>query len=163
MDTRTPQADDAHRTADNSRDSPAVITLHGVTHRYPGLSRHALDPVSLTMAPGALSGILGHSGAGKPALIRTIVGPLHPKKGQVSLYGAPVASAKGSIRDRLPRPGSNPDVSAHRRRGIAAHSILECLWLVARRRAPPGGGPRWATGSNCLLPCRAGCARRLIR
>ncbi len=51
-----------------------------------------LEQVTLAAVPGAVLGIVGHNGAGKTTLMRTLVGVLPPKSGQVLLDGADVTS-----------------------------------------------------------------------
>jgi energy-coupling factor transporter ATP-binding protein EcfA2 len=50
------------------------IRLEGVSYRYPGAARAALDDVSLTIEPGELVVIAGGSGSGKSTLLRAVSG-----------------------------------------------------------------------------------------
>jgi energy-coupling factor transport system ATP-binding protein len=50
------------------------IRLDGVSYRYPGAARAALDDVSLTIEPGELVVIAGGSGSGKSTLLRAVSG-----------------------------------------------------------------------------------------
>jgi ABC-2 type transport system ATP-binding protein len=52
--------------------------------------RIALDLVSVTIAPGVLTGLLGPNGAGKTTMLRVLLGVLQPDGGDVTLDGVPV-------------------------------------------------------------------------
>ena len=60
-----------------------------------GLSRRfgetlALNDVSLTFAPGTITGLVGKNGAGKSTLINVLSGAVRPSSGQVLVDGRPV-------------------------------------------------------------------------
>jgi ABC-2 type transport system ATP-binding protein len=58
-----------------------------------------LDHLSLEIAPGTVTGLLGPSGSGKSTLIRSIVGVQIVEAGEVVALGAPAGSA--SLRSRV--------------------------------------------------------------
>lgn len=60
-----------------------------------------LEQVSLAAAPGAVLGIVGHNGAGKTTLMRTLVGALPARSGQVWLDGQDVTTWSPQQRARL--------------------------------------------------------------
>ena len=51
-----------------------LITLEGVTYRYPGLDAPALDDVSLQLWPGEFCLLAGLTGHGKSTLLRAACG-----------------------------------------------------------------------------------------
>ena len=51
-------------------------------------SVNALDQVSVSVASGSITAVLGANGAGKTTLLRTISGMLRPRSGRVTLDGA---------------------------------------------------------------------------
>jgi ABC-2 type transport system ATP-binding protein len=59
----------------------------------------ALDGVSLTVARGRVTGLLGPSGSGKSTLIRAVVGVQQISSGRVRVLGEPAGSA--SLRPRV--------------------------------------------------------------
>ena len=53
----------------------------------------ALNKVSLTFAPGTITGLVGKNGAGKSTLINVLSGAVRPSSGQVLVDGSPVTLA----------------------------------------------------------------------
>ncbi|MER5868831.1 amino acid ABC transporter ATP-binding protein [Streptomyces sp. NPDC002044] len=64
---------------------PAAIEVHAV-HKWYG-AQHVLDGVSLTVAPGTVTVILGRSGSGKSTLLRVLNHLEKPDAGHVSVGG----------------------------------------------------------------------------
>ncbi|MBL8894049.1 MAG: ATP-binding cassette domain-containing protein, partial [Rhizobiales bacterium] len=63
------------------------------TYTHPGRSIPVLHDVSLTLAPGSLTAIVGLSGAGKSSLADVLIGLLAPDQGVLSIDGLVVAGA----------------------------------------------------------------------
>ena len=61
----------------------AIIELTGVTRRYSGVDRPALDRVSLAVADGEFIAVMGPSGSGKSTLLNLIAGLDKPDSGSV--------------------------------------------------------------------------------
>jgi ABC-type branched-subunit amino acid transport system ATPase component len=78
---------------------PAVLSAHGVTVRFGGLT--ALSEVDISIPAGALVGLVGPNGAGKTTLFGVMSGLLHPNKGHVNLLGTDVTKATCETRARL--------------------------------------------------------------
>ncbi len=68
--------------------SSALLSLHGITKRYPGVV--ANRDVSLSVLPGQAHAVLGENGAGKSTLMKIIYGSVKPDEGQVFFQGQPV-------------------------------------------------------------------------
>src|SRR5918993_1355862 len=79
---------------------PAELTFEAVSQVY-GATR-ALDGVSLTVAPGEIVCLLGHSGCGKTTLLRVAAGVENRAFG---LRALPLAAAQASARQALARVG----------------------------------------------------------
>ncbi len=98
--------------------SNKILRIHGVTRTFPARGRTpptlALQPTSLTVAPGEFVAILGPSGCGKSTLLRIVAGLDQPTAGSVALDGIPVT-----------RPG--PD------RGMVFQSYTLFPWLTVER------------------------------
>ncbi len=75
------------------------VSLVGISKRYAGANRPALDNVSLTIEPGAFFSILGPSGCGKTTLLRIIAGFEYPTSGRVLIGGTDVTGLPPRQRD----------------------------------------------------------------
>ena len=89
------------------------ITVEGLTKRYGEVT--AVEDLSLTVRPGAVTGFLGPNGAGKTTALSAIVGLIRPSAGQVLIDGAPVGSAPPDARKlgvHIESSGAHPGRSA---------------------------------------------------
>lgn len=71
----------------------AVLALHDVTYRYPGVDRDVLRGVSASFTSGAVHTIVGKSGSGKSTLLSLIAGLDTAGSGKVSFNGTSLAKA----------------------------------------------------------------------
>ena len=69
------------------RNSGELLTLDGVTYRYPGAETDALAPLSLRVGPGEIVALAGPSGAGKTTALEIALGVLTPASGRVTVNG----------------------------------------------------------------------------
>src|SRR5438874_12527665 len=75
---------------------PSVITVSDVTRHFG--AKTALASVSLSLARGAVYGLVGANGAGKTTLIKHILGLLRAESGSVRVFGLdPVADPVGVL------------------------------------------------------------------
>ncbi|MGF1646182.1 MAG: ABC transporter ATP-binding protein [Kineosporiaceae bacterium] len=65
--------------------APPAIGLAGVTARYRGTARPALDEVDLVVRPGEVVAVCGHNGAGKTTLLDVVTGLRAPDGGTVRI------------------------------------------------------------------------------
>ena len=101
---------------------------------------HVLHGVGFALQPGRLLGLLGRNGAGKTTCMSTIMGFLKPRRGEISLYGEPVA-------------GLAPDVIARKgiclvpqgRRMFRTLTVRENL-MVAAQSQKKDNGAGWSIG-----------------
>jgi ABC-2 type transport system ATP-binding protein len=90
------------------------ISVEGLTKRYGDVT--AVDDLSLTIRPGAVTGFLGPNGAGKTTALASIVGLIRPTAGRVLIDGEPVDSAPPGARKlgvHIESSGAHPGRSAH--------------------------------------------------
>jgi osmoprotectant transport system ATP-binding protein len=72
---------------------PAAIRFEGVTARYPGAQRNAVEEISFEAAGGELVVLLGPSGCGKSTLLRTVNRLVPLSAGRVLVDGDDVAAS----------------------------------------------------------------------
>lgn len=72
---------------------PPHLELRAVSVRYPGTAVPALDTVTATFAAGALTAVVGPSGAGKTTLGDVLLGLLTPERGDMVVDGVPCGTA----------------------------------------------------------------------
>ncbi|MEN3110173.1 ABC transporter ATP-binding protein [Uliginosibacterium paludis] len=71
-----------------------MLTVSGLSFRYPAAQQAALDGVSLQLGRGRITGLLGPNGAGKTTLIAHLAGLLPLQQGDIRLAGEPLAGAR---------------------------------------------------------------------
>ncbi len=73
-----------------------VITTRALTKHYGSI--RALTDLTLEVNPGEIFGFLGPNGAGKSTMIRTLLGFLHPTRGEATVLGMDVETESVEIR-----------------------------------------------------------------
>ncbi|HEX7760448.1 MAG TPA: ATP-binding cassette domain-containing protein, partial [Caulobacteraceae bacterium] len=68
-----------------------LLQVSNLAKRYP--SGGGVDDVSLSVAPGAITGFIGVNGAGKSTTLRCVLGLVRPDAGEVRLFGRPADGA----------------------------------------------------------------------
>ncbi|MDD2877387.1 MAG: ATP-binding cassette domain-containing protein [Acidiphilium sp.] len=68
----------------------ATILIDRIGFAYTARSPRVLDDVSLTIAPGAITALVGRSGSGKSSLLHIIAGLAKPSAGQIVIDGVAV-------------------------------------------------------------------------
>lgn len=68
------------------------LTAEQIVYTHPGAREPLLNGVSLEVAPGGISALLGRNGSGKSTLVRILSGFLKPDSGSVTLDGRPVSA-----------------------------------------------------------------------
>jgi branched-chain amino acid transport system ATP-binding protein len=76
-----------------------VLEVQEVTVRFGG--KAALNNTSITVEPGAVTGLIGPNGAGKTTLFNVVTGLLAPNAGTVLLGGRDITSAAPHRRARM--------------------------------------------------------------
>jgi branched-chain amino acid transport system ATP-binding protein len=111
---------------------PDALALDTVDALYG--DSHVLHGVSLRLAEGRLLGLLGRNGAGKSTSMNVTVGLLRPRRGTVTIYGAPMTG-------RAPEDIAAEGVALvpQGRRIFRSLTVRENLAVAARK--PRGGLP----------------------
>ncbi|MBV9557289.1 MAG: ABC transporter ATP-binding protein [Pseudolabrys sp.] len=78
--------------------SPA-ITVERLTKVYKGVV--AVDGISFSLRPGAITGLLGGNGAGKTTTIAMIMGLVTPTSGRVTVLGADMPKRRYDVLHRM--------------------------------------------------------------
>ncbi len=104
--TRAERSDQANRVAPpvaGPQVGPsAALTASAVTFSYPYSPTAVLSGITIHLAPGDLTAIIGPNGSGKTTLLRLLSGALSPQTGQVLLAGRPLSSfARQEIAKRI--------------------------------------------------------------
>jgi ABC-2 type transport system ATP-binding protein len=84
--------------------NPSVLIGHDIRktfRRDSGEKVEALNGVSIEVAHGALTALVGPDGAGKTTLIRLAVGLMRPDGGDLKVLGIDVASEPQRVQDRI--------------------------------------------------------------
>jgi ABC-type branched-subunit amino acid transport system ATPase component/branched-subunit amino acid ABC-type transport system permease component len=83
-----------------SRKVPSAgLAVENLTIRYGGAL--AVDSASLTVQPGAITGLVGPNGAGKTSIFNACSGLIAPTGGRITLHGDDISHASPSQRARL--------------------------------------------------------------
>ncbi|MEU4797136.1 thiol reductant ABC exporter subunit CydD [Streptomyces sp. NPDC023327] len=78
--------------ATGTRAAPSgVLSVEGVTVRYPGRASDAVSGASFEVAPGETVALVGPSGAGKSTLLNVVLGFVRPTEGRVRVGGVDLA------------------------------------------------------------------------
>jgi putative ABC transport system ATP-binding protein len=92
-----------HQTGE--RTQPAVVTAHDLTRRY-GRGDTAVDAlrgVSVEVASGKLTAVMGPSGSGKSTLMHILAGLDRPTAGEVLIAGIPIGQLNDTQLTKLRR------------------------------------------------------------
>lgn len=74
-------------TGDPKVPDDMTVRFEGVTFKYPGSDRPAVEAVSLTMKPGTVTALVGPSGSGKSTIASLAARFWDPQQGRVSIGG----------------------------------------------------------------------------
>ncbi len=80
-----------------------VAIAEEIVKRFAGTPKPALDGVSITIAPGKMTGLVGPDGAGKTTLIRILAGLIDPDAGRTQVFGLPAVATDRSRIGYMPQ------------------------------------------------------------
>ena len=78
-----------------------MFQARGVTKRYPGADKPAVDALDLDISAGEFLSLLGRSGSGKSTLLNTLSSLVRPDSGQIVFEGVNICSCSEKERNRL--------------------------------------------------------------
>ncbi|AZM54282.1 ABC transporter [Streptomyces sp. WAC 01529] len=79
-----------------------VLSVEGVTVRYPGRTSDAVSGASFEVAPGETVALVGPSGVGKSTLLNVVLGFVRPTEGRVCVGGVDLAEVSPELwRERI--------------------------------------------------------------
>jgi ATP-binding cassette subfamily B protein len=125
-----------------------VVTVDGVSYRYPDTDRDAVGDVSFTVAPGETLALVGGSGAGKSTLAKLLLRFHEPDAGEIAIDGRDVRGLtlhslreniavllqetlvfEGTVRENIAygRPGASDDEIERAARAADAHEFIAAL------------------------------------
>ena len=129
-----------------------ILDARGI-HAWYG-SSHVLHGIDLTIARGETVGLLGRNGMGKSTLIRTLLGHVTQRDGQIHLFGADLSKARPhevarrgvayvpegrgvfpnlTVRENLVMAAKPPGEAAKGARGWTLERVLETFPRLAER------------------------------
>lgn len=83
----------------SSSGSHSSITIASLSKQFANQAQPAIDDLSVTIASGTITGLVGPDGAGKTTLLRLLCGLLHPSSGELSVAGLNPASTNSQLHE----------------------------------------------------------------
>lgn len=133
--------------ADPNSDSTSLVALRSLTRRFTSRANlfgrkrvlTAVSDVTLDIARGKVTGIVGESGCGKSTLARLVLRLIEPSSGSVAFDGTDLGGLSGadlrSLRRRMQMVFQDPYSSIDPRYSVRA-ALLEPLQVQGLRLAP---------------------------
>jgi ABC-2 type transport system ATP-binding protein len=115
-----------------------ALDVHGLRKSYDTL--HAVDGVSLSVAPGEILGLVGPNGAGKTTTLRCLGGILRPTEGIIRIVGKDLVTDPVGAKRELAFLPDEPRLFEHL-------TVFEHMNLVARLYGVAG----WEAKAETLL------------
>lgn len=91
----------ANPTPDRPTPAPPTLRVADLVFAYPDAPTPTVRVGSLELAPGEQLVLTGSSGQGKSTLLHLIAGLMEPARGVIEIAGTPIATLRGSARDRF--------------------------------------------------------------
>ncbi|ATQ70974.1 MULTISPECIES: ATP-binding cassette domain-containing protein [Methylosinus] len=78
-----------------------LVSIENLSKRFAAAGPPALDALSISIAGGRVTGLVGPDGAGKTTLMRLMAGLLTPSDGRIEVCGFDVDAETASVRDAI--------------------------------------------------------------
>lgn len=100
--------------APEMRFQSSLISLEGVSYRYPKVAKPALQDVNLIVHPGDRIGLLGLNGAGKTTLVQLLTSTFRPTSGNLQTYPRLKIGfySQHTVDDLAKKGAANPAITA---------------------------------------------------
>ena len=92
---------------EKEREERALICVQNFTKRYGG--REVVKNISFTAKDGAITGFIGHNGAGKSTTIKAITGIIRPSEGTIEVNGIDVVKDSQKAKYQFGYVSDSPD------------------------------------------------------
>jgi ABC-2 type transport system ATP-binding protein len=158
-DGETNAADHVRMKTTHITPAAAAIAVEDMTKRYGDMT--AVDDLSFTVRPGAVTGFLGPNGAGKTTALKAIVGLSRPTAGRALINGTPIGAVAPDARTLgvyIEPCGAHPGRSArdHLRSlaalaGLPSTRVDEVLAIVGLEQAAGRRVGKYSTGMRQRL------------
>jgi len=127
----TPESNGKAPPASPSASTAPRLECHDITVRFGGVV--ALNSVSLSVPPAAITGLVGPNGAGKSTLFSVLSGLHRPNEGHVLFEGADITRTAAARRARLglARTFQHPEMFS----GLTAREHIQLAHRVSTRRS----------------------------
>lgn len=102
-------------------DNEKIIEINGLTKEFKELT--AVNNLSLNVYKGDVFGFLGPNGAGKSTTIRMLLSLIAPTKGEIKIFGLPLAQNRSKILKNIGAIVEKPDFYGY----LSAYRNLEIL------------------------------------
>jgi ATP-binding cassette subfamily B protein len=126
------------------------VRFRGVTFRYPGSERMALDALDLEIPPGRVVAIVGANGAGKSTLLKLLCRFYDPQEGSVEIGGVdvrelPLATLRAHVSVLFQEP-------VHYNASVAENIALHPSMPATRAEVEAAAHAAGAQALNARLP-----------
>ena len=108
-----------------------MIEIKNVSKTYNG-TKKALDTINLTISSGEIFAFIGHNGAGKTTMIKSIVGILEFEEGDILIDGKSIKTNEIECKMKMAYIPDNPDLYEHLK-GIDYLNFIADIYKVSKK------------------------------
>jgi len=147
-----------------------ALSVHDLSHTYPGAAAPALAPISLEVGAGEVVALTGPSGCGKTTLLNAVMGFLEPTQGSIHRPARPAwvgqqpGLVAGTVADnvRLGHPAATDAAVREALDLVGAGSLSLDHWIGDDAEGVSAGERRRIAVARALLRVTLGRTRLLV-